>query len=193
VACGDEHPSGKCVTPKQQLKCCSCGKTHTASYRGCNKWKEAKAAATKRAQGERTRKDDVSTGLPAPKSAPAKPSPEQEKLGPGWNHVVRGSRVVKVQATQRPASTSSDTGRRTERQAAPKEGHRKPACPKVSVVESQPPRSKQTDSAPSPSQGQSLLEAIADLLENLPTKACFELTRPRPPPSQSGKLVRDLS
>jgi hypothetical protein len=24
LACGDEHPSGKCVTPKKQLKCCSC-------------------------------------------------------------------------------------------------------------------------------------------------------------------------
>jgi hypothetical protein len=45
------------------------------------------------------------------------------------------------------------------------------------VVESQPPRSKRTDSAPSSPQGQSPLEGIADLLENLPTKACVELTR----------------
>jgi hypothetical protein len=28
------------VTPKQQLKCCSCGGNHTATYRGCSKWKE---------------------------------------------------------------------------------------------------------------------------------------------------------
>jgi hypothetical protein len=80
VACGDAHPSGKCVTPKQQLKCCSCGGNHTADYRGCSSWKEAKASAAKRAQGERDRKDGVSTSLPAPKSAPAKPSTEQENL-----------------------------------------------------------------------------------------------------------------
>jgi hypothetical protein len=67
VAFGDEHPSGKCVTPKQQLKCCSCGGNHTANYRASNKWKEGKAAAVKRAQGERSRKDGVSTRLPAPK------------------------------------------------------------------------------------------------------------------------------
>jgi hypothetical protein len=174
LACGDEHPSGKCDTPKQQLKCCSCGGNHTANYRGCS---VAKAADAKRARGERSRKDGVSTRLPAPKSAPAKPSPEQEKLGPGWNHVVRDGRVVKAQATPSITSTSSDIGRRTERQAAPTGGQRKPACPEVSVVESQPPRSKQTDSTPSPPQGQSPLQEIADLLENLPTKACVELTR----------------
>jgi hypothetical protein len=119
VACGDEHMSGKCVTPKQQLKCCRCGGNHTANYRGCSKWKEVKAAAAKRAQEEHRRQDCVSTRLPAPKSAPAKPSPEQDKSGSGWNHVVRGGRVVKAQPTHTPASTSSDTGRRTERQAAP--------------------------------------------------------------------------
>jgi hypothetical protein len=59
----------------------------------------------------------------------------------------------------------------------PTRGQRKPACPEVSVVESQPPSSKQTDSAPSPPQCQSPLEGLADLFENLPTKACVELTR----------------
>jgi hypothetical protein len=140
VACGDEHQSGKCVTPKQQLKCYSCGGNHTANLRGCSKWKEAKAAAAKREQMERSRKDGDSTRLPAHKSAPAKPSPEQEKRGHGWNHVVRGGRVVKAQATPSPAFTSSDTGRLTEWQAAPTGSQRKPACLEVSVVESQPPR-----------------------------------------------------
>jgi hypothetical protein len=116
VACGDAHPSGKYVTPKQQLECCSCGGNHTANYPDCSKWKEAKAAAARREQGESGRKDGVSTRLPAPESAPAEPSPEQEKLGPGWNHVVRGGRVAKVQATPNPTPTSSSTGRRTERQ-----------------------------------------------------------------------------
>jgi hypothetical protein len=113
---------------------------------------------------------------PVPKSALTKPSPEQEKLGPGWNHVVRGGRVLKAQAKPSLTSTSSDTERRTERQAAPTAGQRKPACPEISVVETQPPRSKQTDPGPSPPQGQSLIEWIADLLENLPQKACIELT-----------------
>jgi hypothetical protein len=135
--------------------------------------KEAKAAAANRAQPK-----GWHLHVPAaPKSAPAKPSPEQEKLGPGWNHVVRGGRVVKAQATSSPASTSSDTGRRTERQAAPTGGQRKPACPEVSVVESHPPRPKQTYSTPSSPQSQSPLEGIIDLLKNIPTKACVQFTR----------------
>jgi hypothetical protein len=50
VACGDAHPSGTYFTPKQQLKGYSCGGNHTANCRGYCKWKEAKAAAAKRAQ-----------------------------------------------------------------------------------------------------------------------------------------------
>jgi hypothetical protein len=131
VACGNDHPSGKCVSPKQQLKCCSCGRNHTENYRGCSKWKEAMAAAAKRTQGKCGPKDGVSTRLPAPKSAPAKPSPEQGKLGPSCNLVVRGGRVVMDQATPSPAFTSIDTGRRTERQAAPTDCQLKPACREV--------------------------------------------------------------
>jgi hypothetical protein len=88
VACGDEQPSGKCVTPKQQLKYCSCGGNHTANYRGWSKWKEVKAAAAKRGQRGAQPKDGVSMILPVPKSAPAKPSSEQKKLGSGWKRVV---------------------------------------------------------------------------------------------------------
>jgi hypothetical protein len=40
VACGEAHLSGGCSTSKEQLKCCSCGRNHTANYRGCGKWKE---------------------------------------------------------------------------------------------------------------------------------------------------------
>jgi hypothetical protein len=63
VECGDSHQLGKCVSAKQYLKCCSCGENHTAKYRGCSKWKEAKAAATIRAQGECGRKDGASKRL----------------------------------------------------------------------------------------------------------------------------------
>jgi hypothetical protein len=68
-------------------KCWSCGGNHIADYHGYSKWKEAKAAAAKRAQGERGRKDGVSTLLPASKSAPTNLSSEQEKRAPRWNHV----------------------------------------------------------------------------------------------------------
>jgi hypothetical protein len=44
------------------------------------------------------------------------------------------------------------------------------------VVKSEPHRSKLADSAPTPD-SQSPLEGIADLLNNLDTKACIELTR----------------
>jgi hypothetical protein len=47
VACGGSHLSGGCSTPREQPQCC--GGNHTASYRGCINWKEAKAALTKRA------------------------------------------------------------------------------------------------------------------------------------------------
>jgi hypothetical protein len=44
------------------------------------------------------------------------------------------------------------------------------------VEKSKPHRSKHTDSTPTPN-SQSPLEGIADHLDNLPTKACIELTR----------------
>jgi hypothetical protein len=59
-------------------------------------WKEAKAAPFKRRQPER-RLESGATGRPAaPKPVGAGPSAEQQSLGPGWNHVVQGCRVVKA-------------------------------------------------------------------------------------------------
>jgi len=49
VACGGPHFTGGCVTPREQPQCFGCGGNHTANYRGCVKWKEAKAALAKRA------------------------------------------------------------------------------------------------------------------------------------------------
>jgi hypothetical protein len=43
VACDEAHLSGECSTSHQQLKCCRCGRNHTANYRGHAKWKEDKA------------------------------------------------------------------------------------------------------------------------------------------------------
>jgi hypothetical protein len=43
------------------------------------------------------RQANGASGRPAaPKPASAGPQAEQESLGPGWNHVVQGGRVVKT-------------------------------------------------------------------------------------------------
>jgi hypothetical protein len=177
VACGDAHPSGTCATSKQQLKCCSCGGNHTANYRGFSKRKQAKAAAIKRAQGERGHKDDVSSRLPAPKSAPANLSPEQEKLGPGGSHVARGVRVVKAKSMKETTLSPSGAGWQTKGPAAPAVGQSKPGRPGAPLVVPQPPQPKHTDSSTPQPQSQSPLEGITDLLDNLPTSASVDLTR----------------
>lgn len=74
---------------------CSCG-VSICSLSWCSKWKETKAAAAKRAQEERSRKNGASMRLPAPRTAPANPSHEQENLGPDWN---RCGHAVKAQCT----------------------------------------------------------------------------------------------
>jgi len=43
------HLSGGCSTLRKQPQCCGCGGKHTANYRDCAKWKEAKAARAKQA------------------------------------------------------------------------------------------------------------------------------------------------
>jgi hypothetical protein len=107
VACGEAHLSGECSTPKQQLKRCSCGGNHTANYRGCLKWKETKAALVKRGQPER-RQASGATGRPAaPKPPRAGASAEQERLGPGRNHVFQGGRVVKATVRTPPGPPKS--------------------------------------------------------------------------------------
>jgi hypothetical protein len=95
VACGEPHPSGECSTPKQQLKCCSCGGNHTANYRGCAKWKEAKAALTKRTPAPCVHMNGATGRSASAQETRAEPSAEQKSLGPESCHVVRGGRVVK--------------------------------------------------------------------------------------------------
>jgi hypothetical protein len=96
VACGGTHLSGECSTPKQQLKCCSCRGNHTANYRGCSKWKEAKAALAKQVPMQRTRTSGAAVQPAANKVVTPQPSAEQQSLGSGWNHVVQGGRIVKA-------------------------------------------------------------------------------------------------
>jgi hypothetical protein len=66
VACRETHHSGEWSTPKEQLKCCGCGGNHTANYRGCGKWKEAKAAtplSTYAALGHAQRSTGIAAAL----------------------------------------------------------------------------------------------------------------------------------
>jgi hypothetical protein len=55
--------------------------------------------------------------LTATKVGPIKLSTEQ-KPDIGWNHVVRGGREIKAQASPKQTPTSSDAGERTEFNAA---------------------------------------------------------------------------
>ena len=71
---------------------------HTANYRGCIKWKEANAALAKQAP-ECVRKGDATGHPAAPKAQRAGPSAKQMDLDEGWNHVLRGRRVVKATTT----------------------------------------------------------------------------------------------
>jgi len=81
--------AGECSTSREQPQRCGCAGNHTANYRGCVEWKEAKAALAKQAP-ERSRKS-LATGQPAaPNDQRAGPFAEQKYLRKGWNHVVRG-------------------------------------------------------------------------------------------------------
>ena len=101
VACGGSHLSGGCPTPRGQPQCCGCRDNHTANYRGCVKWKEAKAALSKQVP-ERVRKSTATAQPAAPKAQQAGPSTEHMDLGEGWNHVAYGGHVVKATTTPTP-------------------------------------------------------------------------------------------
>jgi len=194
VACGGSHLSGRCFTPREQPRCWGCGGKLTANYRGCVKWKKARAALAKQAP-ERARKN-AATGHPAAQQAG--PSAEQTDLGEGWNHVVRGRRVVKA-TTPPPNSNPKPTPQPvTEVPRQPKvTATRKTAWPKKpepkSAAANKPAAGKSkkkaaesvkttaakpttpdlvvlTQSPTSP------LEYIYDLLDLLPLQACVELT-----------------
>ena len=99
VTCGGAHLTGGCSTPREQPQCCSVGATIQRVTWGCIKWKKAKAAHAKRAS-EGVRKSVATSHSAATKAQGAGPSAEQTDLGEGWNHVVRGRRVVKATTTQ---------------------------------------------------------------------------------------------
>jgi hypothetical protein len=120
VACGKTHHSGECSTPKEQLKCCGCGGNHTANYRSCGKWKEAKEAIARRAPAGPVLRSGAPSGEVRRAPTQPQPSAEQLSLGDGWNHVLRGGRVTKAQPAPPPKPTP------TEVTAAPKKAPARP-------------------------------------------------------------------
>jgi len=86
----DTHPdpsrlrahSGGCFTPREQHQCNGCGGNHMANYRGCVKWKEAKAAPENQAP-DRGRKCAPIGHPAAPEAQRAGPPAEQMYLGEG--------------------------------------------------------------------------------------------------------------
>jgi len=89
--------SGWCSTPREEPQCCGCGGNHTASYRGCIKWKESRAVLARQAP-ERLRKSAATSHPAALKTQRPGPSAQQIDLRPGMESRPRGC-VVKATTT----------------------------------------------------------------------------------------------
>ena len=106
------------VYPSGNTQCCDCGGYDTANYRGCVKWKEAKAALTKQAP-ECSRQSFASDHPAAPKVHRRGPSAEQMDLGEERNCFSEGAcRQSHHNSTPNPKSLSS-TGHGGARAARP--------------------------------------------------------------------------
>jgi hypothetical protein len=195
VACGGSHLYGGCSTPREQPQYCGCGGNHAVSYRGCVKWKEAKAALAKRAP-ESVRKSADTNRSAAPKAQHAGSSAEQTDLCEGWNHVVRGGRVVKATTTppkpkptpqtitEAPSQPKVTATRKTPGSQKPKPKSTAATKPAVGKPTKKAASVKTTAAIPTtselavPTQSPTRpLEDISDLLDHLPIQACVELTR----------------
>ena len=87
------------ITPKQQLKCCSCKGNHTANCQRCSKWKEAKAGANRTQVGRKTR---------------AGTSAEQESLGTAGTTSSEGVVSPVAQTTTRSFVETANQAQVTE-------------------------------------------------------------------------------
>jgi len=189
VACGGSHLSGDCPAPQGQPRCCSCEGKHTANYRGCVRWKEAKAALAKRTPEQGRRMIAQSKPAAAPKANRAEPFAEQMDLGEGWSHVVRGGRIAKASApkpipqpvTEAPTQPQVTVTKKaakpekaeTKTTTAPNAAGGKPKKP--ATTSPKPVAANQVVANPHPTT--SPIEGISDLLDNLPLDSCVELIR----------------
>jgi len=148
-------------------------------------------ALAKKASVER----DKVRGTPSPSTLQAnqaKPSAEQERLGPGWNHVVSQGRIVKATTTPTPIPTPrpvTENPPRSEVTPTKKKGKTAKSVPMVTVGSKQAPVVKpkkpaKPKQAPHPKEmvatiqpTQSPFEEISDILDNLPLNVSVELTR----------------
>lgn len=85
---------------------CGCGGNLTATYKGCGKWKEAKAAFVTRAPTGAVGKSGATGRAAKPAQTRYEPSAEQLSLGEGWSQVVRGGRVVQATPSPSPAAVA---------------------------------------------------------------------------------------
>jgi hypothetical protein len=84
---------------------------------------------------------------------------------------------MKTKIMEEPTLSPSGARGQTTGRAPPGVGKSKPGRPAAPVVLPQQLQPKHTDSSPPQPQSQSPLEGITDLLDNLPTSSCVELTR----------------
>jgi hypothetical protein len=163
----------------------------TANYRVCVKWKEAKAALAMWTPVVRS-KEGSAPSLAAPKAKRADPSAQQENLGPGWNHVVRGGCVVRAIPADilhnadpltltptPPVGTNSSAKCKTVKSApkitvCPEQTPQTTSDKAAKLTRISQPKTKKLVALARPDQ--SPIE-ISDLLDNLPLKECLELTR----------------
>jgi hypothetical protein len=179
VECEGSHLSGGCTNPREQSLCCGCGGNHTASYRGCVKWKEAKSALAKQTL-ERGRRTVTTAHPPAPQQQRAGSSAEQMYLGEWWNHVVQGGRVVK-------ATTPNPTPKQPSQSVteAP-ERHKVTATSKMARHQKSGPK---TPAAPKPATGKLKKTVVPSAKPAAAKPKNPSLVAPKPtPPPPSGTL-----
>lgn len=160
VACGAEHASGSCVTGKDEVRCCNCAENHTANYRGCRRFKEARQQLSKRGPTKKT-------GRPHPRL-----TPEQEKLGPEWSHVAKNGVVLKPASKPTPPPPNPSP----IPQGAPGKAHAAPAGSKDPAKRHTAPRPTSQAVKPASLPSHPLAE-IEDLIQDLEPALCRRLTR----------------
>jgi len=164
-----------CSTPREQHQCCGCGGNHTASYRGCVKWKEARAALAKQAPQRATRNAPA-----APKAQQPGPSAEQLALGEGWSHVFLEGRVAKATATTPPPNPNPNP--------PPQPVTEVPRVPKVTATRKKagPKKSEpKPTAAAQPAAGKSK-KKIAASVKTAATRGNLRSPRSPSPPSMCG-------
>jgi hypothetical protein len=145
-----------------------------------------------------SRRSDVTSQPAAPKAQRAGPSAEQMDLGEIWSHVVRGVRFAKATTSPHPHPSPAPLPvteapvqhivTATRERASPKKPEpKRSAAPKRATSKANKKAATSVKTAAAKTSPPKLvvpslcsifpLQEISDLLDNLPLKACVELTR----------------